>query len=72
MMDYEFLDKCTDPEVIRAVLRKLRSGEEGHYPDLTNVSARNGQIIAVILNDSIDLAFTQTVLSTCSLNLKVV
>ncbi|CBJ31857.1 conserved unknown protein [Ectocarpus siliculosus] len=34
MLDYDFLDKCTDPGLIRAIARKLKSGEEGHYPDL--------------------------------------
>ncbi|CAN0440063.1 unnamed protein product, partial [Ectocarpus sp. 12 AP-2014] len=34
MLDYDFLDKCTDPDLIRAIARKLKSGEEGHYPDL--------------------------------------
>ncbi|CAM9431814.1 unnamed protein product [Hapterophycus canaliculatus] len=34
MLDYDFLDKCTDPDLIRAITRKLKSGEEGIYPDL--------------------------------------
>eukprot|EP00903_Cladosiphon_okamuranus_P016675 g15376.t1 len=34
MLDYEFLDKCTDSDLIRAIVCKLKSGEEGHYPDL--------------------------------------
>lgn len=37
MLDYDFLDKCSDPDLIRAVVRKLKSGEEGHYPDLVKV-----------------------------------
>lgn len=37
MLDYDFLNKCTDPDLIRAVVRKLKSGEEGHYPDLVKV-----------------------------------
>lgn len=39
MLDYEFLDKCTDPDLIRAIVRKLNSGEEGIYPDLVKVCA---------------------------------
>ncbi|CAM9153867.1 unnamed protein product [Pylaiella littoralis] len=34
MLDYAFLDKCTDSDLIRAIVRKLKSGEEGYYPDL--------------------------------------
>ncbi|CAM9269673.1 unnamed protein product [Scytosiphon promiscuus] len=34
MLDYDFLDTCTDPDLIRAIVRKLKSGEEGNYPDL--------------------------------------
>lgn len=37
MMDYDFLDRCTDPDLIRAVVRKLKSGDEGHYPNLVKV-----------------------------------
>lgn len=42
MLDYAFLDKCTDSDLIRAIVRKLKSGEEGYYPDLVKV--RTGQI----------------------------
>lgn len=37
MLDYDFLDKCSDPNLIRAIVRKLKSGEEGHYPNLEKV-----------------------------------
>lgn len=37
MLDYNFLDRCTDPDLIRSIVRKLKSGEEGHYPDLLKV-----------------------------------
>lgn len=37
MLDYDFLDRCSDPDLIRAIVRKLKSGEEGHYPDLLKV-----------------------------------
>ena len=37
MLDYDFLDKCSDPDLIRAIVRKLKTGEEGHYPDLVKV-----------------------------------
>ncbi|CAN0316526.1 unnamed protein product [Ascophyllum nodosum] len=34
MLDYRFLDSCVDTDLIRSILQKLRSGEEGLYPDL--------------------------------------
>ncbi|XP_068093829.1 sperm-associated antigen 1 [Hyperolius riggenbachi] len=34
-LDYKFIEKCTDVKHLEKVLRVLRSGEEGHYPDLT-------------------------------------
>lgn len=37
MLDYEFLDKCKDTDLIKAIVQKLRSGEEGHYPHLVKV-----------------------------------
>lgn len=37
MLDYDFLDKCVDTGLMRAIVRKLRSGEEGHYPHLLKV-----------------------------------
>ena len=37
MLDYDFLDKCTDHGLIRAIVLKLKSGQEGHYPQLVKV-----------------------------------
>ncbi|XP_030045685.1 sperm-associated antigen 1-like [Microcaecilia unicolor] len=34
-LDYTFIEKCTDVKHLEKILRILRSGEEGHYPDLT-------------------------------------
>ncbi|CAH2285670.1 sperm-associated antigen 1 isoform X1 [Pelobates cultripes] len=34
-LDYRFIEKCTDVKHLEKVLHVLRSGEEGHYPDLT-------------------------------------
>ncbi|XP_029447659.1 sperm-associated antigen 1 isoform X2 [Rhinatrema bivittatum] len=34
-LDYNFIEKCTDVKHLEKILRILRSGEEGHYPDLT-------------------------------------
>ncbi|XP_077207913.1 sperm-associated antigen 1 [Paroedura picta] len=34
-LDYKFIEKCTDVKHLEKILRILRSGEEGYYPDLT-------------------------------------
>ncbi|KAM8966831.1 sperm-associated antigen 1 [Pelodytes ibericus] len=34
-LDYGFIEKCTDVKHLEKILHTLRSGEEGHYPDLT-------------------------------------
>ncbi|XP_075069980.1 sperm-associated antigen 1 [Mixophyes fleayi] len=34
-LDYTFIEKCTDVRHLEKILRVLRSGEEGRYPDLT-------------------------------------
>lgn len=32
MMDYAFVDKCSDKDTLRAILAALKSGKEGHFP----------------------------------------
>ncbi|XP_068017247.1 sperm-associated antigen 1 [Melanerpes formicivorus] len=34
-LDYKFIEKCTDVKYLEKILRVLRSGEEGCYPELT-------------------------------------
>ncbi|OXB71636.1 UNVERIFIED_CONTAM: hypothetical protein H355_007792 [Colinus virginianus] len=34
-LEYKFIEKCTDVKHLEKILRVLRSGEEGCYPDLT-------------------------------------
>uniref|UniRef100_A0A8C0IP34 Sperm associated antigen 1 n=1 Tax=Chelonoidis abingdonii TaxID=106734 RepID=A0A8C0IP34_CHEAB len=34
-LDYKFIEKCLDVKHLEKILRILRSGEEGYYPDLT-------------------------------------
>ncbi|KAM4029327.1 sperm-associated antigen 1 [Anomaloglossus baeobatrachus] len=34
-LDYKFIEKCTDIKHLEKILRVLRLGEEGYYPDLT-------------------------------------
>ncbi|XP_031986179.1 sperm-associated antigen 1 isoform X1 [Corvus moneduloides] len=36
-LDYKFIEKCTDVKHLEKILRVLRSGEEGCYPELTLV-----------------------------------
>ncbi|XP_027573306.1 sperm-associated antigen 1 isoform X1 [Pipra filicauda] len=36
-LDYKFIEKCTDVKHLEKILRVLRSGEEGCYPELTFV-----------------------------------
>ncbi|XP_030086694.1 sperm-associated antigen 1 isoform X2 [Serinus canaria] len=36
-LDYKFIEKCTDIKHLEKILRVLRSGEEGCYPELTLV-----------------------------------
>lgn len=33
-LDYDYVERCTNPREIETILHVLRSGEEGHYPDL--------------------------------------
>ncbi|KAM9308445.1 sperm-associated antigen 1 [Gastrophryne carolinensis] len=35
-LDYSFIEKCTDVRHLEKILKVLRSGEEGNYPDLTS------------------------------------
>jgi hypothetical protein len=35
MCDYGFVDECTDQKKLSGVLRLLRSGKEGFYPDVS-------------------------------------
>jgi hypothetical protein len=34
MLEYKFIDECEDPPLLRSVLAKLKSGEEGSFPHL--------------------------------------
>lgn len=35
MLEYEYIDKCNDPEKLRAIVEVLKSGKEGYYPDVS-------------------------------------
>ena len=32
MMDYAYVDQCSDKATLRAILAALKEGKEGHYP----------------------------------------
>ena len=34
MLDYKFVEECTDPKKLKLVLSVLKSGKEGFYPEL--------------------------------------
>ena len=34
MLDYDYVDKCKDIKILRGILALLKSGKEGHYPDV--------------------------------------
>jgi hypothetical protein len=34
MLEYKFIDECEDASVLRAILAKLKSGEEGSFPHM--------------------------------------
>ena len=36
-LDYGFVEKCTDASKLRLILNVLRSGKEGHYPDVSEL-----------------------------------
>jgi sperm-associated antigen 1 len=35
MLEYEYIEKCNDPEKLRAIVEVLKSGKEGFYPDVS-------------------------------------
>lgn len=35
MCDYSYVNECNDKKKLSAILRLLRSGKEGHYPEVT-------------------------------------
>lgn len=34
MMDFEYVRNCKDPSLLKAILMRLQTGADGHYPDL--------------------------------------
>ncbi|KAF4131956.1 Tetratricopeptide repeat [Phytophthora infestans] len=45
MLDYSFVERCTDVDELKGILAVLRSGKEGRYPDLEK--ATEDRILAV-------------------------
>ncbi|KUF96505.1 Heat stress transcription factor A-3 [Phytophthora nicotianae] len=46
MLDYGFVERCTDLDELKGILAMLRSGKEGRYPDLEK--ATEDRILAVL------------------------
>ncbi|KAG6964394.1 hypothetical protein JG688_00007725 [Phytophthora aleatoria] len=46
MLDYGFVERCTDLDELKGILAMLRSGKEGRYPGLEK--ATEGRILAVL------------------------
>lgn len=67
MLDYDFLDKCTDHGLIRAIVLKLKSGEEGHYPHLVKVlyAQHDHQLISMARSACVDRALNCVYFSAC-------
>ncbi|CAN0000987.1 unnamed protein product [Discosporangium mesarthrocarpum] len=41
MLDYDYVNTCTDKDILRAILDRLMSGQSGHLPGLTkHIQAR--------------------------------
>ncbi len=34
MLDYGYIEKCSDPNKLKAIVEILKSGKEGIYPDV--------------------------------------
>ncbi len=39
MLDYSYVDQCKETKKLKAILGVLRSGKEGHYPDVSSINA---------------------------------
>ena len=46
MMDFEYVRTCKDANLLKAILHRLQTGEDGHYPDL--VRAVQKRILEVV------------------------
>ncbi|XP_039767754.1 sperm-associated antigen 1 isoform X2 [Ornithorhynchus anatinus] len=45
-LDFKFIEKCSDVKHLEKILRILRSGEEGHYPELTDCCEKRIESLA--------------------------
>ena len=41
MLDYGYVEKCNDWKQVHAILNVLRSGNEGHYPEVSVTQANH-------------------------------
>jgi hypothetical protein len=37
MLDYAYVQECKDVDKVNAILEVLKSGKEGHYPDVNSL-----------------------------------
>lgn len=37
MCDYGYVDECEDKKKLQGILQLLRSGKEGHYPEVISI-----------------------------------
>jgi hypothetical protein len=38
MMEYDYVEKCADVKALRGILHALKSGQHGHYPDVSRAA----------------------------------
>lgn len=34
-LDFDYVSKCDDANILKAILQKLKSGAEGHFPQVS-------------------------------------
>lgn len=39
MLDFAFVEKCDDWKQLFRILQELKSGKEGHYPEVSSLSS---------------------------------
>jgi len=56
MLDYSYVNSCTDVKKLRAIVDVLASGSEGLYPDVSNKERRRAHYTLPVLNHLTDLS----------------
>lgn len=55
MLDYDYINKCSDPNKLQAIVELLKSGKEGYYPDVNRLLSSLSSFI--IFNSHLLLLF---------------